>query len=637
MANYKLSYDFPLKQQLMVLVTFIALIAIIFFAYINSDIQKQLVYKEFERSAITQIEAVRLGLEIGLQEENFESISKVFNWATTNQIIDFIVIYDEFEEILAAYPDDFNSQLETLNSLPTRVSSNEDLFVKNLPWFSNISGDGEIYIGFKTKYIQEADKETFWNLFLITLIIGIATALSAFLVAKNITRPIEALKNIAQQFTIEHPEMRANELQGSYEIKVLAKSFNTMLDTLVETQHQRIQEMENFNQSLSERNNRLSSAYNKLEKQSNQLETEKEKATQALDDLKQTQVKLVQSEKMAALGQLVASVAHEINTPSGAINSAIDEINRDSVDILNDLIIVVDSLPDSKKITFLNASKQIIGMERTMSTSEIRKNAREIQKIPEMQNLMDTAFYSRLLAQVGFRKESVLEVTSLLTDQHAPLVINSFHNLGMSQIHIRDIRIAISRIIQLIKALKTYSRVDNETETYTNIQEDLENTLIILHNKTKRAITIEKEFEYLPMVKCYPGRLSQVWTNLIHNSIQAMNGSGVITIRLKNLKNEFMAVEIEDNGPGIADDVLPNIFEPYFTTNAKGEGTGLGLSISKEIVESHNGLIDVKTSTDGTCFIVTIPIIKPDQTSDNNIIKKRDSENTGKTEETSDE
>ncbi len=600
----------------MLIVTAIAVVTTILFAYINNTIQNKLVYKEYDASAQLQLEAVRLGLEIGLKEENFESISEVFSWATRNQNIDFILIYDEFHELLASFPDTLTVEEINLSDIPSSLEKGTEHFVKNLEWYSNLSGTGNIYIGFNTDYIQQSRSKATINLIFITLIIAVGASISAYFVANGITRPVENLKKVAQEFSTDNPEIRANEEQGSLEIKVLARSFNTMLDTLVDSQRLRMVEMENFNHSLSERNNRLTTAYIELEKQSLQLEKEKEKATNTLNDLKNTQVKLVQSEKMAALGQLVASVAHEINTPSGAINSAIDEINRDYIDILNDLIIVTDAVPNHKKVLYLNTCKQIIGAEKSLTTSEVRKEARKIKKLKVINSMMDSAFYSRLLAQIGFTAESIQQIEPLFDDEFGPMVINSFHNIGMSQIHVRDIRIAISRIIQLVKALKTYSRIDNETESFTCLKDDLENTLIILHNKTKRAITIHKEFEQVPRIKCYPGRLNQVWTNLIHNSIQAMNGNGTITIRLKKIDDQWVSVEVEDSGPGIPDEVLPHIFEPYFTTNAKGEGTGLGLSISKEIINEHSGEIEVDTKPGKTCFKVKIPIIKPSKVAD---------------------
>lgn len=610
----------------MIVVTTIAVISTIIFAYINSNLQQRLVNREYNASAQIQIEAVRLGLEIGLREENFESINEVFSWATRNQNIDFILIVDENEELLASYPDTLSVELLNLDQIPRTITNDFDQFVKQINWYSNLSGNGKIYLGFNTDYIQESRNTTRLNLAFLSILIAIGASLSGFILAKGITRPIEALKQVTQDFSVDNPEIRANENEGSTEIKVLARAFNTMLDTLIETQKQRILEMEQFNVSLSDRNKSISKAYRKLEKQSTQLQEEKERATNTLNDLKNTQVKLVQSEKMAALGQLVASVAHEINTPSGAINSAIDEINRDYIDILNDLIVVTEALPNSKKVLYLNTCKQIIGAEKTLTTSEVRKEARKIKKVDSIFSMMDAAFYSRLLAQVGFTAENVDEIKPLFEDELGPMVINSFHNIGMSQIHVRDIRIAISRIIQLVKALKTYSRVDNETESYTSLKDDLENTLIILHNKTKRAITIEKEFEEVPNVKCYPGRLNQVWTNLIHNSIQAMKGSGTIIIRLKNIDEDWVSVEVEDNGPGIPEEHLSSIFDPYFTTNAKGEGTGLGLSISKEIINDHSGTIDVESEIGRTRFIVKIPVIIPHKVADN---KKQDEDESG--------
>jgi signal transduction histidine kinase len=622
----KFLFNIPLKHQLMIVVTTIAVISTIIFAYINSNLQQRLVNREYNASAQIQIEAVRLGLEIGLREENFESINEVFSWATRNQNIDFILIVDENEELLASYPDTLSVELLNLDQIPRTITNDFDQFVKQINWYSNLSGNGKIYLGFNTDYIQESRNTTRLNLAFLSILIAIGASLSGFILAKGITRPIEALKQVTQDFSVDNPEIRANENEGSTEIKVLARAFNTMLDTLIETQKQRILEMEQFNVSLSDRNKSISKAYRKLEKQSTQLQEEKERATNTLNDLKNTQVKLVQSEKMAALGQLVASVAHEINTPSGAINSAIDEINRDYIDILNDLIVVTEALPNSKKVLYLNTCKQIIGAEKTLTTSEVRKEARKIKKVDSIFSMMDAAFYSRLLAQVGFTAENVDEIKPLFEDELGPMVINSFHNIGMSQIHVRDIRIAISRIIQLVKALKTYSRVDNETESYTSLKDDLENTLIILHNKTKRAITIEKEFEEVPNVKCYPGRLNQVWTNLIHNSIQAMKGSGTIIIRLKNIDEDWVSVEVEDNGPGIPEEHLSSIFDPYFTTNAKGEGTGLGLSISKEIINDHSGTIDVESEIGRTRFIVKIPVIIPHKVADN---KKQDEDESG--------
>ncbi|MBO6536267.1 MAG: HAMP domain-containing protein [Balneolaceae bacterium] len=618
--------NIPLKHQLILVVASITVIATVLFAYLNGTIQNKLVYKEYNSSAQIQLEAVRLGLEIGLREENFESISEVFSWATRNQNIDYILIYDEYQELLASYPDTIDSENIDLSETPRSFHKGSDRFVKQIQWFSSISGNGQIYMVFNTDYIKDSQKEANINLTFLTILIAIGASFCAYVVAKNITKPVESLKRVAEEFSAENPELRADDSQGSVEIKVLARSFNTMLDTLIETQKQRILEMEQFNVSLAERNKSLSRAFTKLENQSIQLQKEKERATNTLDDLKNAQVQLVQSEKMAALGQLVASVAHEINTPSGAINSAIDEINRDYIDILNDLIVVTEALPNSKKVLYLNTCKQIIGAEKTLTTSEVRKEARKIKKVDSIFSMMDAAFYSRLLAQVGFTAENVDEIKPLFEDELGPMVINSFHNIGMSQIHVRDIRIAISRIIQLVKALKTYSRVDNETESYTSLKDDLENTLIILHNKTKRAITIEKEFEEVPNVKCYPGRLNQVWTNLIHNSIQAMKGSGTIIIRLKNIDEDWVSVEVEDNGPGIPEENLSSIFDPYFTTNAKGEGTGLGLSISKEIINDHSGTIDVESEPGRTRFIVKIPVIIPHKVADN---KKQDEDESG--------
>ena len=135
-------------------------------------------------------------------------------------------------------------------------------------------------------------------------------------------------------------------------------------------------------------------------------------------------------------------------------------------------------------------------------------------------------------------------------------------------------------------------------------------TLKYYQNYLKQGIEIIKDYEDVPEILCYLDELNQVWTNLIHNSIQAMNGVGKITIEIKLIENENLLISIEDNGPGIPPQIKDKIFEPFFTTKPRGEGSGLGLHIIKKILEKHNAQLQLETEPGKTKFEVKIPIIK---------------------------
>lgn len=190
--------NIPLKHQLILVVASITVIATVLFAYLNGTIQNKLVYKEYNSSAQIQLEAVRLGLEIGLREENFESISEVFSWATRNQNIDYILIYDEYQELLASYPDTIDSENIDLSETPRSFHKGSDRFVKQIQWFSSISGNGQIYMVFNTDYIKDSQKEANINLTFLTILIAIGASFCAYVVAKNITKPVESLKRVAE-------------------------------------------------------------------------------------------------------------------------------------------------------------------------------------------------------------------------------------------------------------------------------------------------------------------------------------------------------------------------------------------------------------------------------------------------------
>jgi signal transduction histidine kinase len=142
-----------------------------------------------------------------------------------------------------------------------------------------------------------------------------------------------------------------------------------------------------------------------------------------------------------------------------------------------------------------------------------------------------------------------------------------------------------------------------------DVREGLDNTLIILHNKLKTGVTVVREYaDDLPVIEAYASELNQVWTNIIDNAIDAMDGEGTLVVRARQ-EDQWVVVEIEDDGPGIPEENQSKIFDPFFTTKGTGEGTGLGLNISRNlVVQKHRGQISVKSEPGRTCFSVRLPI-----------------------------
>lgn len=352
---------------------------------------------------------------------------------------------------------------------------------------------------------------------------------------------------------------------------------------------------------------------NKVAERTKDLEKANSDLSETLNNLTQTQTQLVQSEKMAALGQLVAGIAHEVNTPAGTIHAGIIEIDEVYTKLLAQLVGILTELPPEHSSSYLEACRLVLAFgARDQSTKEVREIGRGLRKILSDQGIDISRNNSKDLALVGFNEENIPSVVPLFKSEAREDIFDSFRQLGMTQIHIRDIKLAISRIIELVKALKSYSRLDDEVTSEIKLQEDLDNTLIILHPLLKRGVTVHRDYSDIPTIYGQGQQLNQVWTNIIHNAVQAMEGSGEIYLRLKSVDDTGVAVEIEDNGPGIPQDVLTQIFEPYFTTKPKGQGTGLGLSIAKQILDKHNGEISVNSQVGSTCFRIVLPVGQPD-------------------------
>jgi signal transduction histidine kinase len=165
------------------------------------------------------------------------------------------------------------------------------------------------------------------------------------------------------------------------------------------------------------------------------------------------------------------------------------------------------------------------------------------------------------------------------------------------------------QISEIVRGMKGYSYLDQAPVQQVDIHKGIEDTLIILRHKIKHGVTVKRDFaKDLPKIEAYASELNQVWTNIIDNAVDAMDGRGQITIKTYG-KDENVVVEITDNGPGIPADVLPQIFQPFFTTKPQGQGTGLGLHITYNIIaDKHRGRISATSEPGKTMFQVVLPV-----------------------------
>ena len=174
-----------------------------------------------------------------------------------------------------------------------------------------------------------------------------------------------------------------------------------------------------------------------------------------------------------------------------------------------------------------------------------------------------------------------------------------------------ELQDAVRRISDLVAAVRSYSQMDRASAQRIDVRDGLESTVTMLGHKLKGGVTVIREFADLPEIDAYAGELNQVWTNLIDNAVDAMDGQGTLTLRTR-AEGEWVVVEIADTGGGMPPEVVARAFEPFFTTKDVGRGTGLGLDIARRIVvERHGGLIDIDSPAHegkGTVMRVSLPV-----------------------------
>jgi urea ABC transporter urea binding protein len=337
------------------------------------------------------------------------------------------------------------------------------------------------------------------------------------------------------------------------------------------------------------------------------LESTNQQLVNSIDQLQQTQLQLVQSEKMAALGQLVAGIAHEINTPLGAIRSSAGNVTKFLSQTLGELPTLFQSFTLEQSQDFLALLQRALQKTATISAKEERQFKRALIRQLEAEAIENAASLADTLVDMGIYGE-IEAILPLLKRPDGPYLLDIAYKLSGLQRGIQTINTATDRASKVVFALKTYARYDPlEAMTRANLIEGIETVLTLYHNQLKKGVELIRTYAELPLILCYPDELNQVWTNLIHNALQAMNNQGTLTIEVAHLDRQVQ-IKITDSGQGIPEEVKPRIFEPFFTTKPPGEGSGLGLDIVKKIIDKHSGSITVESQPGCTTFSVTLPI-----------------------------
>jgi signal transduction histidine kinase len=318
-----------------------------------------------------------------------------------------------------------------------------------------------------------------------------------------------------------------------------------------------------------------------------------------------------QREKLASLGTMAAGLAHELNNPAAAAQRAAAHLQRTTDNVQTFLCQLTRTLDHDHMLHLVAASQDALErLAKTLPLDHLERSDRAETIAPWLEAHGVAAGWelAPTFVSAGVDIPWLEDLAGKLpAASHVDALGWLEARLNLKSL-LGQVEQSTGRIAELVKAIKSYSYMDQSPMQEVDIHEGLESTLTMLGHKLKNVTLVRAFDRSIPRIMAYGSELNQVWTNLIDNAIHAVNGAGKICIGTC-LEDNQLVVEIVDNGSGIPPDVQPHLFEPFFTTKPIGTGTGLGLIISNRIVaDRHGGEIEFESRPGETRFKVRLPV-----------------------------
>ena len=415
--------------------------------------------------------------------------------------------------------------------------------------------------------------------------------------SKRLSAPIVRLSDMTQSLAKGDFSVAAqSQVESNDEVGVLSQQFSDMAINLEKAYH----DLEEYNLLLER----------KVNERTQQLNLRNEELVKAINDLEESQQQLVHSEKMAALGQLVASIAHEINTPLGAIQASAGNATKYYTAYASSLDMLFRLQKKNDQELFLWLLRNARPME-SLTTREERSAKRTATRALDDHNVQRSADIAEMLIDMGLSHEVDQLLPFLKDDGYFEIILSAHQLTGIMRSN-QTIYSATARASKIVFALKNFARQDQFGEKQeSDINEGINTVLVLYSGLLKQGCEVIKEFDSMPPLLCHADELNQVWTNLIHNALQAMDYKGTLTLRShleRSGSSPQIVVQVEDTGHGIPADLQHQVWESFFTTKESGEGSGLGLGICKRIIEKHSGRMFFESEPGKTVFTVVLPL-----------------------------